>query len=145
MPMCVEEPSIVAACSGISKLIAKNGGFKAVSTNNIMTAQIQLLDINENDLIKSKQYIEDNETRYIDIANSFCKKMVKRKGGVIKISGKIVKPYNIDNTNITRKSYLVCHVDVNVCEAMGANIVNTIAEGLGDIFNVLLQQYVGLE
>ena len=40
VPMCVEEPSIVAAaCSG-AKIIASNGGFIAKSTDPIMTGQI---------------------------------------------------------------------------------------------------------
>lgn len=40
VPMCIEEPSVIAACSSISKLVAKHGGFFSDSTENIMTGQV---------------------------------------------------------------------------------------------------------
>lgn len=46
VPMCVEEPSIIAAASSAAKLIAESGGFTATSSEPIMRGTIQLLDIN---------------------------------------------------------------------------------------------------
>ncbi len=42
VPMCVEEPSVIAAASGIAKLLSSNGGFTAQSTPNIMTGEVQV-------------------------------------------------------------------------------------------------------
>lgn len=42
VPMCVEEPSVIAAASGIAKLMASNGGFTGQSTPNIMTGEVQV-------------------------------------------------------------------------------------------------------
>ncbi len=44
VPMCVEEPSVIAAASGVAKLLASHGGFTASSTPNVMTAEVQLCD-----------------------------------------------------------------------------------------------------
>jgi len=36
IPMVVEEPSVVTACSVMGKLIAKSGGFRGASTDSVM-------------------------------------------------------------------------------------------------------------
>lgn len=42
--MAIEEPSVVAACSGIAKLIGNEGtGFKAICSRPVMIGQIQVL------------------------------------------------------------------------------------------------------
>lgn len=48
VPMAVEEPSVIAAVSGVAKLISSAGGFTTSSSaRNIIYAQIQLLDIRD--------------------------------------------------------------------------------------------------
>jgi hydroxymethylglutaryl-CoA reductase len=44
IPMCIEEPSVVAAVSSIAKLIAPYG-LKAFSTPNLMIGQVYLPDL----------------------------------------------------------------------------------------------------
>jgi len=44
-----------------------------------------------------------------------------------------------------RRDYLVVHIHVNVCEAMGANIVNTVAEGVAPRIAELVRGRVGLK
>lgn len=43
IPMCIEEPSVVAACSSIGKLISPYSFFTS-STQNIMIGQIHIPD-----------------------------------------------------------------------------------------------------
>eukprot|EP00455_Lapot_gusevi_P033789 TRINITY_DN3704_c0_g1_i9.p1 TRINITY_DN3704_c0_g1~~TRINITY_DN3704_c0_g1_i9.p1 ORF type:complete len:782 (-),score=188.15 TRINITY_DN3704_c0_g1_i9:97-2442(-) len=126
VPMCVEEPSVIAAASGAAKLIGAAGGFSAHSTRNIMTAQIQLCDIVEP--TAAIQLIEDNKSNLIDIANSFCSSMKQRGGGVVDLYARHVMPRRA--RSIQSQGFVVVYIDVDVCEAMGANIVNTVAEGL---------------
>jgi len=38
IPMAVEEPSVITACSVIGKLIARNGGFQGECSENVMIA-----------------------------------------------------------------------------------------------------------
>ncbi len=45
IPMVVEEPSVVAAVSYAAKLARDGGGFRTGSTDPLMIAQIQLLDV----------------------------------------------------------------------------------------------------
>lgn len=79
--MAIEEPSVIAACSSIAKIIGEKGsGFKATSTPPVMIAQIQILEIQnykeaEYNLILSKKEI-------IQFANESCQSMVRRGGGV---------------------------------------------------------------
>ncbi len=49
VPMVVEEPSVVAAVSFAAKLARAGGGFQTGSTEPIMIAQIQLLDVPDPD------------------------------------------------------------------------------------------------
>ena len=45
IPMVVEEPSVVAACSNAAKMARPAGGFTASTSGNIMIAQIQVLNV----------------------------------------------------------------------------------------------------
>ena len=45
IPMAVEEPSVVAAVSAAALLARAGGGFSTGSTDPVMIAQIQLLDV----------------------------------------------------------------------------------------------------
>lgn len=59
VPMSIEEPSVIAAASGAAKLIKDLGnGFKAWSTDPIMTGQIQLLDVEP---LQAQTLIEANK------------------------------------------------------------------------------------
>ncbi|CAK4411370.1 unnamed protein product [Aphanomyces euteiches] len=157
VPMAVEEPSVVAAASSAAKLIASHGGFHTSTSGNIMTSQIQLLETK--DIPAAIKAIAANRTSLIEYANkNLCPNMAKRGGGVVSISSRVVDPANEDTASwyssyrdeltITassvRSPFLVVHIDVDVCEAMGANIVNTIAEGLSDKVANLTNSRAGL-
>lgn len=46
--MAIEEPSVIAACSTIAKLIAEKGsGFTGLSSPQIMIGQIQITDLED--------------------------------------------------------------------------------------------------
>merc|ERR1719317_149674 len=96
-----------------------------------MTGQIQILDVN--DMENATRTIKNNEKRLLDLANSkFCFSMAKRGGGAREITCRVITPKERKEEEIpSRRPYLVVHVHVDVCEAMGANVVNQVAEGLG--------------
>lgn len=63
VPMSIEEPSVIAAASGAAKLIKDLGnGFKAWSTEPIMTGQIQVLDV---DPRQAQSLIEANKKQIL--------------------------------------------------------------------------------
>lgn len=154
VPMAVEEPSVVAAASSAAKLVAAfGGGFRTATSGNIMTSQIQL--VQTEDIPAAVQAIAMHRERLLTIANiSLCPNMKKRGGGAIDIYCRVVSEaaraqasqmsgsdahwyVPCDDEVVVKASdpnaqYLVVHIDVDVCEAMGANIVNTVAEGLSD-------------
>jgi hydroxymethylglutaryl-CoA reductase len=47
VPMCIEEPSVVAAAAKAAKLAAESGGFAAEADEPIMVGQAQLVGVGE--------------------------------------------------------------------------------------------------
>lgn len=123
VPMAIEEPSVVAAASFGAKIIRSAGGFTATSTEPIMIGQIQVIGCSNYE--QSVQDILEAKTQLIQLANTkLIPNLVKRGGGVRDIEAKIIgqgSPYG---------QMLIVHVLVDTCDAMGANLVNTTAEGL---------------
>ncbi|KAF0699325.1 Aste57867_10115 [Aphanomyces stellatus] len=159
VPMAVEEPSVVAAASSAAKLIASHGGFVTATSGNIMTSQIQLLETK--DIAAAIAAIDTHRDALIEYANTnLCSNMAKRGGGVVHIAARVVHPADKDaasswyagvaNDELHVQAsgapapFVVVHVDVDVCEAMGANIVNTIAEGLSAKVATLTASRAGL-
>ena len=74
VPMAVEEPSVIAACSAIAKIISEHGsGFQCLSTPPVMIGQIQFNEIVDFEQVK---YVLSNEKlKIVDFANQQCKSM----------------------------------------------------------------------
>lgn len=69
--MAIEEPSVIAACSAIAKLISEKGsGFICQSTPPVMIAQIEIVDIKD---MKDAEYkLKINKKNIIQHANLSC-------------------------------------------------------------------------
>lgn len=87
--MCIEEPSVVAACSSIGKFIAPYSFF-ASSTPSIMIGQIHLPYSEAHEINK----ILSKKSELINILNSMCVSMVKRGGGVTDIRSRLIGGLN---------------------------------------------------
>ena len=136
IPMAVEEPSIVAALSAAAKISRSGGGFKTECTDPILTGQIQVVAIKNleqarNDLLSRKQEI-------IDLANSFHPRMVARGGGAIDFS---IKTYPMESFE---EEMLVLNINVNTQDAMGANLVNGMCEGIAPLIESITEGKVFL-
>jgi hydroxymethylglutaryl-CoA synthase len=132
VPMCVEEPSVVAAASNAAKLIASFGGFEATCTPPIMMGQIQLLDVDPGLVAEA---VQRYKATLIETANSkYCYRMKERGGGVTDIEVRALSAV-----------MSVVEVHINVCDAMGANIVNAVCEKLShDVLTVVGTGRTGL-
>lgn len=119
IPMAVEEPSVVAAASYMAKIARNNGGFEASCTQPIMRAQVQILGIKDPYAMRLK--LLANADEIIALANLKDKILIGLGGGCEDIEVHIFEDTPIG-------TMLVVHLLVNVCDAMGANIVNTMAE-----------------
>lgn len=114
--MAIEEPSVIAACSAIAKIISEKGsGFICKSTPPIMIAQISIVEIV--DFRDAFYKLKNAKHDIIEYANQSCPNMVERGGGVESMSFK-----NLND------EILVVELHVNVKDSMGANVINSIAE-----------------
>lgn len=114
--MAIEEPSVIAACSAIAKIVLEKGsGFKCKSTPPIMIAQISIVEIT--DFREAFYRLKNGKNDIISWANESCPNMVKRGGGVESMSFR-----NLND------EILVVELYVNVKDSMGANVINSIAE-----------------
>ena len=120
VPMVTEEPSVVAACSYAGKLIAKSGGFTTEILDRKMIGEVALFDINN--LEKAEKIILKNKEKILKLANNSHPSIVVRGGGAIDITTKIFNEKN--------NSFLVVYLIADVKEAMGANILNNMLEGI---------------
>ena len=119
IPMVVEEPSVVAAASYMAKIVRENGGFKTSSTEPLMRAQVQILGLDSVEI--AKQILLENKEQIIQLANSKDKFLISLGGGC-----KDIEVHLFESTQVGPMA--VMHLIVNVCDAMGANTVNTMAE-----------------
>jgi len=121
VPMVVEEPSIVAGISGAAKLIRESGGFFVRSTDPVLIGQIQIVDVVEPDA--AIRALNESEEELLRLANELQPKLQARGGGAKDIE---YFKYRLPDGRWT----VVLHVLVDTRDAMGANAVNTICEGL---------------
>src|SRR5436190_7671297 len=125
VPMVVEEPSVVAALGSACKLIRSCGGFKAEATDPILIGQIQV--VNLPDMERAKRRLRDRRREIVNLANSFHPNMVARGGGARDIE-LFVHPLPSRG-----KQMLVVHLLVDTRDAMGANLVNGMCEGVAPL------------
>jgi hydroxymethylglutaryl-CoA reductase len=125
VPMAVEEPSVVAALSSASKLFGEHGGFLTEASDPILIGQIQI--INVPDLDAAKQALRDRQSEIVSLANSLHPKMLARGGGALDIE-LFVHPLPSSG-----RPMLVVHLLVDTRDAMGANLVNGMCEGVAPL------------
>ncbi|MFA5075085.1 MAG: hydroxymethylglutaryl-CoA reductase, degradative [Candidatus Babeliales bacterium] len=120
IPMATEEPSVIAAASNGAKLARLAGGFKTKTTEPIMIGQIQLTQIKSKNIKEIKNKILQNKNILIELANAQDPFLQKLGGGA--------KDIKLKNFKTSRGNMLIINLLVNVKDAMGANIVNTMVE-----------------
>ncbi len=120
IPMVIEEPSVVAAASKIAKIARENGGFVSEEVKSIMISQIQLTNVKDFDI--AKENIAKNKQKILDIANEQDPLLNQLGGGA--------KDLEVREIETRKGKMLILHLLVDVRDAMGANIVNTMAESV---------------
>ena len=130
-PMVVEEPSVVAAASNAAKMIRAGGGFQAEADEPVMIAQVQLDDVGDPEA--ATQAIEEASEELLVEADRAVPGLVARGGGA---RGLEVRDLG--------DGMLVVHVLVDCRDAMGANLVNTVAERVAPRMAELAGGQVGL-
>lgn len=134
VPMAVEESSVVAAACNAAKLARGAGGFFASSSDPIMIGQVQLLGIN--DFAGAQKIIFLHKGRILALANAHDQVLIANGGGAVDLETKVLET--------SRGPMLIMHLFVNVCDAMGSNIVNTMVEGIATFLEDLTGGYARL-
>ena len=119
VPMVVEEPSVIAAASNAAKMVRAGGGFSVEVDPPIMTCQVQLFDVPDTDGGAAR--IVAQRDALLALANSAVPGLVERGGGASDLEVRSLAG-----------DMIVVHIYVDCCDAMGANLVNNIAEAVGD-------------
>jgi len=126
VPMVIEEPSVIAAASKAAKIAKLHGGFTAKVDGNISIGQIQVLDVN---IQESISVINSNSNQIIELANSASKTLPKLGKGAKEVQCKEIKT--------TSSSMLIVELMIDVGDAMGANVTNTMCETVAPLIEKL--------
>lgn len=119
VPMAIEEPSVIAAASHAAKRARAGGGFEASADEPLMAAQIEVHDVP--DPASATARVRAAAAELLAKANRAVPGIVERGGGAREL---VVRDLG--------EGLVVTHVLVHVCDAMGANMLNTVAEAIGD-------------
>ncbi len=122
IPMVIEEPSVIAAASKAAKIARKHGGFTMEADDSYSIGQIQVVDV---DVKSGASKIMAKSEEIIVLANSKSKTLSKMGKGAKTISCKEV---------ITESGHmLVVEMLIDVGDAMGANVTNTMCEAVAPL------------
>jgi len=130
-PMVVEEPSVIAAASNAARMVRAAGGFVGELLGTLMTAQVQLHAVPEPELARARILAAAPEL--LAMASDAVAGLVARGGG----------PRELEVRDLG-DGYMVVHIQVDCLDAMGANLVNTVAEALGRRIAALAGAELGL-
>lgn len=123
VPMVIEEPSVVAGASNAAKWCREGGGITSMATEQIMISQIQVVRVPSPHTAVIR--ILERKKEILDLANSTNDILVKLGGGAKDIEVRVLdSPVG---------KMVVVNLLVDVKDAMGANIVNTMAEAVAPI------------
>ena len=122
VPLSVEEPSIVAGLSGAARTARLSGGFEASTTDPILIGQVQVVNLDDPE--RRKQEI-------LNLANSLHPKMLGRGGGA-----KDIEVF-LHQAPEDGRQMLVLHLLVDTRDAMGANVVNGMCEGVASLIETI--------
>lgn len=135
IPMVIEEPSVVAACSFAAKLVRSSGGFHTTSSPSVMIGQIQILGVH--DMAMAKTNIEIAKPELLAQLNSAESTIINKGGGARDIEVHIFKETSVG-------PMMVVHILYDVLDAMGANAINTACEQIAPVLADLTRGRVNL-
>ncbi|HZU83506.1 MAG TPA: hydroxymethylglutaryl-CoA reductase, degradative [Polyangiaceae bacterium] len=131
VPMVIEEPSVVAAASNAAKMVRAGGGFAADWDPPLMIAQVQLRDVPDADAAARR--IAERGADIVALADRAIGGLVARGGGARGVEVRVLA-----------SDVVVVHVLIDCKDAMGANLVNGVAEAVADDVASIAGGRVGL-
>jgi hydroxymethylglutaryl-CoA reductase len=114
VPMAIEEPSVVAAASRAALLVRGSDGFTGEADPAIMTAQVQLDAVP--DAAGAPARLAACRDEILALGDRAIPSMVARGGGCRGLEARVID------------DMVVVHIHIDVGNAMGANLCDTVAE-----------------
>ena len=134
VPMATEEPSVVAAVNRAARLMNASGGIKTEVMKPVTTAQMMLV-VPSDRMDALINDIEQGKAAWIDLANRCDPVLIQHGGGAFDLKCQKYLSGEYDGWD---EDFLVVYLDVYTSDAMGANIVNTMAE---TVMNAMIEKY----
>jgi len=122
IPMVIEEPSVIAAASKGAKIARIKGGFEVSADESYSIGQIQVLDV---DVSSAIQQINNSSNEILQLANS--------KSNTLSKMGKGAKEISCKEINAPSGKMLIAELLIDVGDAMGANVTNTMCEAVSPL------------
>lgn len=116
VPMATEEPSVIAAASNGARIAKLNGGVTTTTSKHVVVGEIVFDQLA--DLQGASQMINARRLEIKSLADAAHSSIVRRGGGLQKVETEILD------------HFLKISLIIDVQQAMGANIVNTICEAV---------------
>jgi len=125
-PMAMEEPSVVAAASHAAKMLRAGGGISVIAPAPLMEGQVQVLDIENLD--QAEAGIMARQRDLLRLADRMDPCLVDAGGGARELR---VRRLELPATEAApARPMLVVQLLIDVRDAMGANAVNAMCEGI---------------
>ena len=121
VPLVVEEPSIVAGLSSAAALARGSGGFEVTNTESLLIGQVHVTGVADAD--HAVETLQGRKEALIDAANAVHPRLAARGGGVRDVECRLFELPD-------GAPAIAVHLLIDTCDAMGANLVNTICEAL---------------
>ena len=128
IPMVIEEPSVIAAASKGAKIARIKGGFQVSAEESYSIGQVQILDVDNISLAIKK--ITESSDEILEIANSKSNTLSKLGKGAKEIT---CKKIDIPSSG----TMLIAELLIDVGDAMGANVTNTMCEAISPLIETL--------
>lgn len=114
LPLATEEPSVVAAASYAAKILSRAGGLTAEAEPALMKAEVFI----ENSQLTPSEFLKEHRTSLESGLEPLLASMTARGGGLREISARRLPVTGV----------LLVQILVDVKDAMGANLLNSLAE-----------------
>lgn len=122
VPMVIEEPSVIAAASKAAKIARIHGGFTVRNDESYSIGQIQVVNV---DVESATKKILGSIKEILSLANS--------KSNTLSKMGKGAKEVTCKKLDTPVGPMLIVELLIDVGDAMGANVTNTMCEGVAPL------------
>lgn len=122
VPMVIEEPSVIAAASKAAKIARVHGGFTVQNDESYSIGQVQVVKV---DAKQAAANVIKSSKEILELANS--------KSATLSKIGRGAKEVSCKEISTESGPMLIVELLIDVGDAMGANITNTMCEAVAPL------------